>query len=85
MKARQDDKVRATLKISEAALIAGTGEKAIRKGIEDGSIPHLRFGRNILIPRSAFMRWLDNPGAVNGIQPRITKKTAMIDQPISSQ
>lgn len=51
-----------TLKVPEAAQIAGCGERAIRNGIDDGSIPHLRFGRNIVIPRSAFIRWLDSAG-----------------------
>jgi excisionase family DNA binding protein len=52
----------ATLKVLEAAQIAGCGERAIRNGVADGSIPHLRFGRNIRIPRSAFLRWIDNAG-----------------------
>jgi len=62
MKARRDDKVRATLTITEAALIAGCGEKSIRDGVADGSIPHIRFGRKILLPRVAFTRWLDSAG-----------------------
>jgi excisionase family DNA binding protein len=55
---------RLTLKIREAARLAGCGDKAIRNGVKDGSIPHLRFGRLILIPRSAFLRYLDNAGQV---------------------
>ena len=53
---------RATYKVPEAAKVAGVGECAIRKGITDGKIPHIRFGRNILIPKSAFHRWLDSCG-----------------------
>jgi excisionase family DNA binding protein len=60
MRLRTNDAVRATLKIPEAAAIAGTGTRAIRDGVADGSIPHLRFGRNILIPKNAFNRWLDS-------------------------
>ncbi len=51
-----------TLKVPEAARIARVGTAAIRNGVRSGEIPHLRFGRNILIPRSAFMRWLDACG-----------------------
>jgi excisionase family DNA binding protein len=62
MKVHTDDSVRATLRIPEAAKIAGTGTRAIRKGVAAGDIPHLKFGKNILIPRAAFMRWLDSAG-----------------------
>jgi len=57
-----DDQVRATLKIQEAAKIAGVGTRSIYRGVAAGEIPHLRFGRNILIPKTAFMRWLDACG-----------------------
>jgi excisionase family DNA binding protein len=59
---RKTDENRATLKVPEAALIAGCGEKAIRDGIKEGRIPHLRLSRNILIPRAAFMRYIDSAG-----------------------
>jgi excisionase family DNA binding protein len=52
-----------TLKVPEAAQIAGCGERAIRNGIDEGTIPHIKFGRNIRIPRSAFLRWIDSAGA----------------------
>jgi len=62
MKLTKDDQARATLKIPEAAKIAGVGTRSIYKGIAAGQIPHLRFGRNILIPRTTFLRWLDSCG-----------------------
>jgi excisionase family DNA binding protein len=62
MRQNQADNARVTLKVREAAQIAGCGERAIRNGIDEGSIPHLRFGRNIVIPRSAFLRYLDAAG-----------------------
>jgi excisionase family DNA binding protein len=62
MQRKESDGVRATLKVHEAAQIAGTGSRAIRNGIADGTIPHIKFGRNIVIPRSAFLRFLDNAG-----------------------
>ncbi len=58
----KDDTVRATLKVEEAARIAGCGGMAIRKGIAAGVIPHLRFGRNIVIPKKTFLQYLDTCG-----------------------
>ena len=55
--------VRATYKVPEAARVAGVGQSAIRIGIKQGRIPHIRFGRNVLIPKAAFIRWLDSCGA----------------------
>ena len=49
----------ATLKVPEAARIARVGQAAIRAGIKAGRIPHIKFGRNILIPRVAFNDWLN--------------------------
>lgn len=54
------DNNRVTLKVEEAAKIAGCGTRAIRNGVADGTIPCVRLSRNILIPRAAFLRWLDN-------------------------
>lgn len=62
MKQRKTDSDRVTLKVPEAARIAGCGEQAIRNGITTGQIPHLRFGRNIVIPRAAFLRYIDSAG-----------------------
>jgi excisionase family DNA binding protein len=57
-------KDRATYKVSEAARVAGCGERSIRDGIASGDnpIPHIKFGRNIVIPKEAFHRYLDNCG-----------------------
>jgi len=63
---RLNDEKRATYKVPEAAEVAGTGPKAIRDGIAAGKIPHMRFGRNILIPKAAFHRWLDSCGIGGG-------------------
>ena len=46
----------------EAARVAGSGERAIRDGIKDGRIPHIRLSRNILIPKDAFHKWLESGG-----------------------
>ena len=56
------NKERATYKVREAARVAGVGSRSIYKGIAAGTIPHIRFGRNILIPKHAFHQWLDACG-----------------------
>lgn len=56
----------ATYRVPEAARVAGVGGLAIRSGIKNGRIPHIRFGRNILIPKAAFHRWLDSCGEPGG-------------------
>ena len=53
---------RATYKVPEAAKIAGCGERALRRAISLKHCPHLKFGRNIVIPKAAFHRWIDNCG-----------------------
>ncbi len=52
----------ATYKVEEAARVARVGSAAIRKGVKAGNIPHIRSGRNILIPKNAFHQWLDSCG-----------------------
>lgn len=59
---RKESEERVTLKVGEAALIAGCGERKLRELIAAGHIPHLRFGRNIRISRAAFLRWIENAG-----------------------
>lgn len=66
MKTQFDENVRATYKVPEAARVAGSGPAAIRKGIASGLIPHIRLGRNILIPKRAFHQWLDSCGQMEG-------------------
>jgi excisionase family DNA binding protein len=58
----QEKPLRAVYKVPEAAKVAGCGERAIRNGIADGNIPHVRFGRNIVIPKTSFHKWLDSCG-----------------------
>jgi excisionase family DNA binding protein len=54
---------RATLKVPEAAKILGCGHQSVRELIAKGTIPHLRFGRNIVIPKHSFLQWLESAGA----------------------
>ena len=50
----------AVFKVPEAARIARVGPKAIRDGIRKNIIPHVYFGRNVVIPRIAFLNWLNS-------------------------
>jgi excisionase family DNA binding protein len=55
----------ATLTVDEAHALIGTN-KISRGGfyaaINRHEVPHLRLGHRILIPRHAFMRWLETAG-----------------------
>jgi excisionase family DNA binding protein len=48
--------------VPEAAPIARCGPRALYKLIEAGTLPHIKLGRKIIIPRVAFHRWLDSAG-----------------------
>jgi excisionase family DNA binding protein len=54
----------AVYKIRQAAKVAQVGTAAIYRGVAEGRIPHLRFGKTIVIPRTAFLDWLNNCGKV---------------------
>jgi excisionase family DNA binding protein len=54
-----------TIKVPEAAELAGGGERAIRKAIAEGRIPTIPFGRAILISRPVFLRWLETSGGTS--------------------
>lgn len=59
------DKTDATLTVDEAHRIIGK-DKISRGGfyaaINRREIPHLRLGHRILIPRHAFLKWLESAG-----------------------
>lgn len=61
----QMDEMDATLTVDEAHRIIGK-DKISRGGfyaaINRKEIPHLRLGHRILIPRHAFLRWLESAG-----------------------
>lgn len=62
MKTEKPKIERATLNVYEAAQLAGCHHKLIRKYVAAGLIPRLSLTRTILIPRQAFMRFLENAG-----------------------
>ena len=53
---------RTTWKVPECAKAAGCGRAAIYAAVKAGRIPHIRFGRTILIPKRAFLTWIESCG-----------------------
>lgn len=59
------DGTRPTMDVAEAAALLGVSPWLVLQQIAQGNLPHKRFGRRILIPRAAFLAWLedvDGPG-----------------------
>ncbi|MEA5453592.1 helix-turn-helix domain-containing protein [Sinomonas sp. JGH33] len=54
---------RRPLRVEEAATLAGIGRGAMYTAVKDGTVPSLRIGRRVLIPRKAFFEWLDGDKA----------------------
>lgn len=57
-----EEKQAAMLKPDEAHALVGTktiSRRAFYNALNRGEIPNRRVGRRILIPRHAFMQWLD--------------------------
>ena len=52
----------AAYKVPEVAQQLHCGPRAVYALINDGKIPYLKLGRNFVIPKAAFHRWLDNGG-----------------------
>ena len=55
----------ATITVDEAHEIIGVDKisrGALYNAIENNEVPHLRLGRRILIPRTAFLKWLESAG-----------------------
>lgn len=47
------------LTTSTAAEITSLSEKTIRRAIDSGELPHVRFGRAVRIPLVAVQAWID--------------------------
>ena len=56
----------AVLTVDEAAALLRTGPKAVRRAVQDGTIPSFRVGRHIRIPYAALMRLINNPSPASG-------------------
>jgi excisionase family DNA binding protein len=49
-----------TMRIEEVAAYLDVNHRVVRKLVKDGAIPRLAGTRTILIPRHAFMKWLED-------------------------
>ena len=56
--AAYSDNLPAVLTVEEAATVLKIGRSAAYEAIRTGSIPHVRIGKLIRIPRAALMEWL---------------------------
>lgn len=52
---------RPTLSVAETATLLGISRWLVQQAVHDGSLPSVRVGRRILIPRSRLLAWLDGP------------------------
>jgi excisionase family DNA binding protein len=50
---------RPTLSMAETASLLGISRWLVQQAVHDGSLPSVRVGRRILIPRSRLLAWLD--------------------------
>ena len=53
---------RPTLSVAETAELLGISRWLVQQAVRDGSLPSLRVGRRILIPRARLQAWLDGSG-----------------------
>jgi len=54
---------RLTLTVPEAAKLIGISRMTAYGAVRDGTIPSIRIGRRVLVPRAALDRMLDQAGA----------------------
>ncbi len=50
------------LSVAQTAELLGVSRWLVQQAVRDGSLPHVRLGRRILIPRARVLAWLDGPG-----------------------
>ena len=53
---------RPTLSVAETAELLGISRWLVQQAVRDGSLPSLRVGRRILIPRVRLQAWLEGSG-----------------------
>lgn len=54
---------KAAYSVEEVAKLLGTGRGQTYQAVRDGSIPCIRIGRRVIIPKAAFHRWLETAGS----------------------
>jgi excisionase family DNA binding protein len=53
---------RETYTPDQLAELLGVGRTAIYKGLRDGTIPSIRFGKRFIIPKAGIAEWLKKTG-----------------------
>ncbi|GAC1609919.1 MAG: hypothetical protein NVS3B26_13830 [Mycobacteriales bacterium] len=54
---------RPTMTVAEVAELLGVSEWLVLKQVQQGNLPHKRFGRRIIISRARLIAWIDEAGA----------------------
>ena len=54
------DTTRPTLNVSEVAALLGVSRWLVLQQVQQGNLPHKRFGRRIVISRRLLMAWLED-------------------------
>jgi excisionase family DNA binding protein len=54
-----------TFTVEEAATAIGIGRNLAYEGVKAGTIPSIRVGRRLVVPKAALARLLENPGGGN--------------------
>jgi len=59
---------RLTLSVEETAKLLGISRGSCYKAVRQGQIPHIRFGKRILVPRKALLKMLSEDSNMDYIQ-----------------
>ena len=59
---------RLTLSVEETARVLGISRGSCYEAVKQGQIPHIRFGKRILIPRKALLKMLSDDSNMDYIQ-----------------
>ena len=70
---------RPTLSVAETADLLGISRWLVQQAVRDGSLPSVRVGRRILIPRLRLEAWLAGSGPAAGATAAPTRGTRSAD------
>ena len=60
---------RPTLSVAETADLLGISRWLVQQAVSQGTLPSLRLGRRILIPKARLQEWLDGESFVPAVVP----------------
>lgn len=58
---------RPTLSVAETAELLGISRWLVEQAVSDGSLPSVRLGRRLVIPRAQLLAWLEDDGFGDGV------------------